>query len=179
MTKAKELAELKKNLSSLRTRFVKSRGTLLTSGSRIDRAIDSTKDLECDINFNKEEDLSNNAIDVMGEMGSDADIPLLGAVMLPHLTEHRIRAAQAIALIGGPLAIQYLFWAIEDTTDDKDVRKAALIGLLDIISVCGWEEYKTSVGTLPMPLVMRIRLSRFKNDPWLGKDISEALKAFV
>lgn len=115
-----------------------------------------------------EAELRQAAIAVVGEYGDVRCVGLLGTLLIDDLFDNpcptldegtRRSAAHALASIGGPAAEAILWRALESDVCPLTVRKAALDGLLDLLTPYGWDAYTfMNSSCVILPNVDRARL---------------------
>jgi HEAT repeat protein len=110
------------------------------------------------------EDMRMAAANVVAEFGDASCIGPLGAVLHNGTCEGTRRcAAHALASIGGPEAEEILWRALEHEKFPRRVREAAMLGLLDLLTPDGWENYtfmnptRTQLSTNDHARLFRLR----------------------
>jgi hypothetical protein len=134
------------------------------------------------------------AVDVVGEFGDGSCVTALGSVLHADQFDDGFRpmpddstldettrccAAHALASIGGPEAEERLWSALEHGTFPRftrRIREAALVGLLDLMTPDGWDNYTFMNPTRArLPADVRARLSQLRDSV---PGISQALAMF-
>lgn len=109
-----------------------------------------------------DEELRAAATRVVGEFGDVSCVAALGDVLLASgdIATRRC-AASALANIAGPVAEELLWRALESTACLTPIREAALLGLLDLLTPDGWENYTfMNMTRVSLPADVRARLLR-------------------
>jgi hypothetical protein len=112
------------------------------------------------------------AAHVIGEFGDASCVPMLITALCPEGSavldeDTRCSAAHALASIGGPEAEESLWRALESGTCPSRVKEAALMGLLDMLTPDGWENYTFMNSTMAsLPVDIRERLLKLRDLPY-------------
>lgn len=119
-----------------------------------------------------DEEMRRAAIDVISEFGDSSCVTALGSVLHSDLggdpmpdEATRCCAAHSLASINGPEAEEILWRALEHGEFSHRVREAALLGLLDLLTPDGWENYTFMNSTrVRLPMDAHARLLKLRDD---------------
>ena len=142
--------------------------------------LDEPLDLDTYVEAMQEQNLSEEmrgaAVHVIEEYGDASHVPALSAALHEGPCAHtRRQAAHALACIGGPLAEDSLWTALENETFPVRVREAALDGLLDLLTPNGWDNYMLISTRVSLPADVYTRIARVRG---LSFDLKHVLTCF-
>ena len=128
---------------------------------------------------NLSEEVKSVAAGALGEYGGHDQIVYLSAIMHDDINTITLRRAcsDGISSIGGPQAIDVLTETVKEKTENLLVRKAALCGILEIVTG-DWDTYLMGGRRMALPSRIDNLFLDLKKDSELADSIDDALYAF-